>query len=147
MKYPFTDDYMIYDHKTHRYTLTEKDVEETLGINLSLRNENPIVRNALLKTISNHVYNYIHSHNIDNLAQDYVIAKTKSGREIIKEAMENQLIYVLNVGDLSRVADVNLKPLWFDEQAKETLFRIIPEIGSSICYCGRFYINTPEGDW
>ena len=147
MKYPLSDDYMTYDYKTHRYILTEKDVEENLGINLSLRNENPIVRNALLKTISNHVYNYIHAYNINNILQDYIIAKTELGREIIKEAMENQLVYVLNVGDLSRVADVNLRPLWFDEQAKQSLFRVIPEIGTTICYSGRFMIKQIEGDW
>ena len=147
MKYPYSDDFMYYDFNKHRYILTEKDVEVNLGIDLASRNENANVRRAILNTVSEHVYNFIHSFNKNTTAQDYIIAKTKSGREIIKEAMENQLVYVLSAGDLSRVPDPNLRLLWFDEQAKQILFRDIPEIGTSICYAGSLSFIAIDGEF
>lgn len=147
MNYPHNDDYMIFDYKSHRYILTEKDVEENLGINLVERNENEVARRNLLNLCSQHVYNYIHSHNISTGFQDYIIAKTETGRAIIKEAMEHQLVYIMSAGDLSRVPDVNLRALWFDEQAKQALLKEIPEIGTTILYTGKFPPYVPNGAW
>lgn len=148
MKYPHTDAYMVYDYKSHRYLLTEQDIEENLGINLAERNDNEVARRNLLNLCSQHVYNYIHSHNVSNAVQDYIIAKTATGRAIIKEAMEHQLVYIMTAGDLSRVPDVNLRALWFDEQAKQVLLKEIPEIGTTILYTGKFPpLISKGGEW
>ena len=148
MNYPYADEYMIYDYETHRYILTEKCVLEELGINLAERSKNQVARANLLKLASAQVYRFIHEHNTANDFQDYVIAKTETGRKIIKEAMQHQLTYLMMVGDLSRSTDINKRMLWFDDNAKQTLYRPIPEIASSICYTGRFACRPMfGGEW
>ncbi len=136
MQYPKSDDYMIYNYAKHRYILTETDVFETLAINLEEKLLTKPARDRILEQISIHVYAYIHQFNADTKAQDYIIATTSSGRDIIKRAMEEQLIYELTVGDLSRATDMDKRRLWFDETAKEILLEDIPEIGANICYTG-----------
>lgn len=148
MKYPLSDEYMTYNYLSHRYVLTEKDVLENLGINLQQRAKNPEMINALLTQISMQVYSYIHSFNISNEWQNYVIAKTEKGREIIKQAMEQQLIYYLTVGDLTKTTDREKRAMWFDELAKETLMQPIPEIGVTVCYSGRYPFRKPlDTEW
>jgi hypothetical protein len=148
MRYPYSDEYMNYDCETKHYVLTEKDVIDNLGINIKERMNNDNSVRALLRQVSIQVYNYIHQFNTSNDFQDYVIAKTESGRTIIKEAMEQQLVYILVAGDLTRVPDVNQRALWFDEMAKQTLLKTITEIGCSICYSGRFPNSIPlDKEW
>lgn len=140
--YPYTDDYMTYDYDTHRYILTQKDVSENLGIDLTARIKAPNAINALLKQVSTQIYNFIHSHNVANEFQDFIIAKTYKGRAVIREAMEQQLIYFLAVGDLSRSTDREKRALAIDENAKNVLLQPIPEIGTTILYSGRFRVNV-----
>lgn len=135
--YPLTDEFMKYDYDTHRYVLTEKDVFENLGINLSARVKNPTAVNSLLDRVSKQVYDYIHEYNANNTLQDFIIAVTESGRKIIKSAMEEQLIYIMTVGDLSRSTDLNKRALWFDENARRELSQPLCEIGCSIIYTGK----------
>lgn len=141
MTYPYSDDYMVFEPNSKRYILTEKDVSEYLAIDLTARLKNKNLVNSLLNQVSLQVYRYIHQFNMNTQAQDYVIAKTCDGRRIIKEAMEQQLIYFLTNGDLSRSTDEYKRELWFDEVAKETLFQPIREIGTSICYSGRLNVG------
>lgn len=148
MTYPYSDDYMIFNKETHRYELTEKDVLERLGINLRARINNTNAIENVLKTASLHVYSFIHSFNILNDLQDYIIAKTKTGRQLIQQAMERQLTYILVVGDLTMSTDESKRSKWFDELAEEILMRTIPEIGKSICYSGMFpYIPICDMEW
>ncbi len=134
--YPLTDDFMRFDTETQRYVLTEKDVNINLGINIQERLKNANTLNAILKQVSNQIYMFIHEHSNNNELQDYVIAHTEKGRKIIKEAMEQQLIYFLAVGDLSKSTDEKKRAMVIDMVAKETLMQTIPEIRTSICYTG-----------
>ena len=134
--YPLTDDFMIFDNETQRYILTEKDVNINLGINILERLKNPNTLKAILKQVSNQIYMFIHKHSNNNDLQDYVISHTEKGRKIIKEAMEQQLIYYLAVGDLSKSTDEKKRALAIDMVAQETLMQTIPEIRTSICYTG-----------
>lgn len=146
MNYPYSDEFMIYNKEKRRYILTEKDVLFNLGINLSERVKDQNAINAFLDLASLHCYRFIHQHNTNTDFQDYVISKTETGRKIIKEAMEQQLIYLSMVGDLSRSTDKDERSAWFDETAKETLMRTIPEIGTTICYTGVFSQKAPK-EW
>lgn len=134
--YPYSDDYMIFNEQANRYVLTEKDVLENYGINLSARFVNPSLVKPTLNQVSLQVYSYIHGFNVNNKMQDYIIAHTEDGRRIIKEAMEQQLLYFLSVGDLSKTPDEHKRKFWFDEMAKEILMQPIKEIGTSILYTG-----------
>ena len=146
MNYPYSDEFMIYDFVTHRYVLTEKDVTDNLGVDIFKRLKNNNVIKSVLNQVSLQVYNYIHQFNEDNKAQNFLIAKTEDGRRIIKDAMEQQLIYFLTVGDLSRTTDKEKRSMWFDEQAKQVLLQDIKEIGTTICYQGPLNI-VPFGEW
>lgn len=146
--YPYTDDYMTYDYNTHRYVLTQTDVTENLGIDLASRVKFENAINSLLNRISIKIYSFIHSHNVENEYQDCIIAKTADGRRIIKEAMEEQLIYFLTVGDLSRSVDEAERRIAIDQTAIELLLQPIRELGCSILYCGTLpRINLPTGEW
>ena len=144
--FPLVDEYLDYDYATHRYVLTEKDVLENLAIDLNA-DFRPDVKNSVekfLKQVSTLVYGYIHSFSVNNLMQDFIIAKTEMGRKFIKEAMEQQLIYMLEVGDLSRSPDLNKRALWFDDNARRILEQPIPEIGTTILYMSQFNFCTHD---
>lgn len=145
LKYPYDDDYMTYDYDTHRYVLTLKDVSQNLGVDLESRISYANAIPTLLNRISLRVYSYIHSHNVDNNYQDYIIAKTQAGRRIIREAMEEQLLYFLAVGDLTRSVVESERKLAMDQTAIDVLLQPIPEIGCSICYCGKLpFVNLGD---
>lgn len=138
MTYPISDNYMTFNEKENRYVLTEQDIISNLGIDVNERLKNPDAVSSLLNQISIQVYRFIHQFNVDNAFQDYVIAHTEMGRKIIKSAMEEQFIYVMVNGDLSRSTDEKKRALWFDDNAKEILMQTIPEIRTHILYSGRF---------
>lgn len=141
-KYPYDDDFMTYDHATNRYILTLQDVAQNLGVDLESRIKYTNAISTLLNRVSLKIYAFIHTHNVDNNYQDYIIAKTEAGRKIIKEAMEEQLLYFLAVGDLSRSIHEEERRISIDQTAIEVLTQPIPEIGCSILYCGRLpYVN------
>ena len=142
--YPYNDDYMIFNEKTNQYILTAKAVFEYYGIDLESEtkgfNNGNIAVEAILKTVSNHVYNFIHEHNTNNAFQDYIIAATEKGRDIIKRAMLEQFVYIRSVGDLSRSTDRYKREMWFDKQAENILFENIEYNGRRYCllYTGSF---------
>lgn len=135
---------MIYDVKTHRYIVTAKAMFEKYNENLPAKfkdekNIEPFLRQASLQ-----VYSFIHSHNMNTKMQDYVIAKTERGREIIQEAMENQVLYLLTVGNVSRSMDERHRAMYIDEMAREVLLQEIPEIQTTICYTGDLCYRSPD---
>ncbi len=144
--YPYSDEHMIYDKETHQYVLTEKFAHEVLGINLKERTKNQTAINRFLRLASNQCYRFIHEHNTNNDFQDFIIAKTESGRKIIKEAMGEQLIYLTYGGDISRVHEWDKRAMYLDDNAKSVLMKTIPEIGTTICYTGTFR-GVPCGEW
>lgn len=133
--YPKSDEYMRYDFKTHRYVLTLQYVTDVLGIDLEARvNSNGAVNgqaiiDRILNTASIHVYNYVFSHNINKQSQQWIIAKCPSAREIIMQAMGDQLAYLLTVGDLTRSIKSEERENYMDIQAKSILDQDVREIG------------------
>lgn len=136
---PYNDDDMTFNAKTHHYVLTQEYVQKLdPDIITGLKNTADII--TTLEEISDDIYDFIHEHNMNNDAQDYIIAHTETGREIIKKAMEKQLLYVAAVGDASLFLDDKRK-LWISDKAIRVLSRTIPEICTSILYQG----NLPLG--
>jgi hypothetical protein len=142
VQYPLVDNNMTYDYVNHRYILTKEYVLQNLKIDLDSKYNGD--GNAVLEDISCQVYDFIHQFNSNTLMQDFIIAKTYGGREIIKEAMTKQLKYVLVVGNLRYSMDIHKRALWFDEGAQNTLYKTIPEIGTTICYTGNLCFNTVD---
>lgn len=138
MKYPYTDDFMRYDLNSHRYVLTAKCVKTELGINLETEFKTDIKNsiNAFLLLVSQQTYNIIHNYSANNDMQDYIIAKTESGRKMIKEAMEFRLLYMLTREEMH------------SEALESTILRSLPEIGTTICYAGRLqYCSCDKSEW
>lgn len=141
--FPHDDKYMIYNEELGQYVLTE-EAAERLGVNLSNRlrqrgavNAEIAARNTL-EQVSMMIYQYLHSQVFDENYQDYVIAKCPSARPVIQKALEQQLLYFLQVGNLLRSTDVNKRKLAIDENAKMILNRKIPELGHALTYCGEW---------
>lgn len=156
MKLPYSDEHMIYDYKTHRYILTPAAILDNFGIDLvkvAKRQANQqIAISAILKTTSQHVYNFIHLHNANNRFQDYLIAKTESGRSKVYRAMLEQFMNLYTNGDLSRSTDKEKRALWFDESAKEILSEPLDCIGVSLTYTGSYgcwcsCLEEDTGEW
>lgn len=112
--YPFSDDYMTYNDKTHRYTLTKKAVFDWLGINLDTRLNVSRLDNAsaaadiALQGISRHIYGYIYARTRYKTYIEYVLAKNPECRGILQQAMLNEVDYTINNGDFWQYAGVNL---------------------------------------
>lgn len=138
MDYPYEDEFMTYDLKTHRYILTKEDLYMNYNENLDKKFKDEKDIQPFLRNISNEIYNYIHSFNINPIRQDFIIAQTESGRQIIKEAMESQAIYELRVGNYRYSGDPEKQKNWLAPDAKDILDRELPEIGVPVTYAGRF---------
>lgn len=136
MNLPFTDEYMRYDTFSHRYILTEKYITERFGTGFKSKNKNTL--SLVLDRVSALVYGFIHEHN-DSAMQDYIIAKTFGGRNVILEAMSNQFAYMVLNGDLTASVDENKRSKYLDISAVQTLLKTIPEIGTNILYTGSLY--------
>ena len=145
--YPYSDDYLQYDYIMHRYVLTAKDVQENLGVNLD-RFDSPNAVDAILRQISIKIYAFIHEYNIANDLQDYIIAKTETGRKIIKEAMEQQFLYESAVGNVDLILSADKRGFRIAPITESVLLRIIPEIGTTILYTGNLRLNTTfDSNW
>ena len=145
--YPYSDDYMQYDYIMHRYVLTAKDVQENLGVNLD-RFDSPNAVDAILRQIAVKIYAFIHEYNIANDFQDYIIAKTETGRKIIKEAMEQQFLYESAVGNVDLILSADKRGFRIAPITESVLLRIIPEIGTTILYTGNLRLNTTfDSNW
>lgn len=139
----YNDDFLRYDELTGHFVLTEKALLESVGLDLRSRigegaTVNPeVVINRFLQLTSDMVYGFIHKFNANNKRQDEIIAKTKSGREIIRRAMEYQALYMANVGNLAYSTKPDERAVVMDETCKTVLNTTIPEIGVCILYTGR----------
>lgn len=115
MVYPYSDELMYYDFKKHRYVLTTKCVLDELNTNLSARLNVKGAENAenyaqsILDQISLQVYNFIYQHNAQWLFVQKILAKCPSAREIIKEAMKQQVLYFLMNGQLDKYSGVDVR--------------------------------------
>ncbi len=139
---PYSDDYLYYDENTNRYVLTEKALVENVGLNIRARMSdtalvNPeVVIKSFNRTVSDMVYQFIHQHNVDNRAQDCLIATVPELRRIIQTAMEYQAVYVANVGNLYLSTKPEERAVAIDYLAQSVLGDVVPCLGYSILYTG-----------
>lgn len=147
--YPLIDDYMTYNYEDHRYVLTPKFIFDNYGFLLEDMLNDSNAASTLLNMISVQVYNHIHKYNANNDLQDFIIAKTSSGRQIIKNAMEQQFLLVATVGDKSRLLEEARRDGYIDINAQDCLCRTIKEIGAPIIYSGtlRLCSSVDNSEW
>lgn len=140
--HPYSDDYMTYNEITGRYILTEQDLVENLGLDIRARLaadstvNATVVINTVCKRASDLIYGYIYDHSADNCRQQQIIACVPRVRELIRQALEHQVIYMCNQGDLSLSVKPEERKVAIDIGAISILNITIPEIGCSILYAG-----------
>lgn len=157
MNFPFSDQSMVYDYTTHRYTLTKECVFNELGINLDVRlntalNDNPSnAADIALKQVSRRVYNFIYSRCGNKLYIELLLAKYEPCRNVLKECMLNEVRYFLANGNLGEYSGVNLannsamelSPLRdsriVSQDTEATLYQPLPN-GVCLLYQGRYIV-------
>lgn len=139
--YPYSDDYMVYNKVTGRYVLTEAafidygyDIRSQIIDGGAVGPEN-IVK-GFFRTVSDMVYNFIHSHSANNMLQDRLISTLPSLRPIVMQAMLAQAAYVYYNGNLLLSSDPELRARAIDPNCIEVLGMTVPETGASILYTG-----------
>lgn len=122
--FPYTDKYMRYDERTHRYVLTVDYFIDVLPVDLVRRTQNNVLAQnavkATLDRVSNLIYGYLAKHN-DAQTIQYIIAKCPSARQIIMDAMGSQGAYVFTVGDSTLSPKPEDRAAWLDLGAEATL--------------------------
>lgn len=112
---PISDDQMIYDSSEHRYRLTEKYVLQRMNRDLrqiladhggafDTSNE----PSMLLDRISRQIYSFCLRSTPTPYRREQMMALDHGKRIAIRDAMAEQLVYVLNNGDLSAFTGVNI---------------------------------------
>lgn len=143
MNYPLSDGDMIYDFNSHRYILTPDYIVNKLGIDIQARvGSNRAIASAnliniLLNNISIQVYGFIFAHN-NRKTLEYLVAKSPSARQIIMDAMGQQAVYILSVGDPTRMLDETKRRMWLDVMAENILKnQEVDETGVPLAYVGK----------
>ena len=150
-KFPYNDEYMEYDYRSHRYILTSKAVSDILGENLDtiMANNDPITRNAFLRETSDSVYEYILSASQSPDYIEYILAKDGSMRQTVQEMLVSQVKYSLINSSIENYSGVNMSKgqyidnldvLRGDRAVSSTVVRksnaILPIYGHSLRYAG-----------
>lgn len=113
--YPYSDDAMTYSEKWHRYVLTPQAVRDHLGVDLETRLntrgavDRAAVAPAFLNSVSRELYAYIYSCGVQNAMQEFLAAKHPAARDILFEAMLEQVNYTLLNGDITKLSGVDIR--------------------------------------
>lgn len=161
--FPFSDDDAIYDGLTHQYELTDKYFyERGRNLQIEIEGNEPDKVKHFLRYLRLKVYTRIYTHNKSTRSQlNYMIAKRGINgfspyeyRQTFLEAMFVEGCYLLDNGDLSNVAGVDLDTMQNmsgdvmrnqDRDFHKDAVGILTQLGLN--YYGRYWF-TPQGkDW
>ena len=145
---------MFYNKRKHRYVLTEECVLEDMNIDLSVvLNTSDVadVANAagkLLDRVSMLVYSYIYKIVPFRYKTERALALEEENRLPLYEAMKEQLLYMLNNGDFSALAGINLENGTVIDSARLRGAEVSPIAKDILIDAGivRAYIDKKERD-
>ena len=113
---PYSDDHMIYDTDDHRYKLTEAYVVQRMNRNLSEilavnggASDTANEAGILLDRVSRQIYAFCLRATPTPYKREQMMALDPAKRVAIRDAMAEQLVYILNNGDLSAYTGVNIE--------------------------------------
>jgi hypothetical protein len=112
---PFNDSEMRYDYSKHRYILTEEHVLENMNIDLrdvlntSMSADVANAVDRFLDRVSREIYAFIYRVAAFRNRTEKALALEPEARAVLLEAMEEQLLYILQNGDISAYSGVNLQ--------------------------------------
>lgn len=140
---PFDDDYMRFDKLTHQYILTEAairskgiDIRARMAATATVSPENVI--EALVGTVSDMIYQYIHDQSMDNDGQDWLIAHDPRLRAIVQRAMLAQAPHVMMNGNLYLSSKAEDRENAINAVAKSLLDNVISYAGTAITFRGEW---------
>lgn len=146
MTYPYNDTRMRYDMSAHRYVLEESHVLENMNIDLreilntSASADVANVVGVFLGRISAEVYAHVYRIVAHRYEVERSLAKDAGARELLLRAMEEQLLYVLQNGDLSAFSGLNVATGMAVDKAVMRRAEIAPLAEDALFEIG--YINS-----
>ena len=155
MSYPLTDSHMAYDRAMHRYRLTELYVLQVLNRNLrDVLADNGAASDVmkepgiLLDRVSRQVYAYCMRCTATPFIRERRMALEARLRPYIMEAMSEQLIYILNNGDMSAFTGINVDTGMTIDPARMRQAELAPLAVDALVRCGlaSVVINPFERD-
>lgn len=129
---PYSDNQMTYNERAHRYVLTQECVLEDMNIDLgAVLNTSDVADVAIaqeqfLDRVSRIIYSWIYSVNPLRFRTERELALNESHRPFILEAMKEQVLYILNNGDLTALSGINLDTGITTEESKKRASSIAP---------------------
>lgn len=143
----YSDNYLSYDMLRHRYVLTEKYVEEKMNVSLSeiLDTSGNVLdvsnmSNILLSRVSMQIYNYIYNWTALKNECERRLALDETLRQPLMDAMAEQLIYIINNGDIASYAGINMSNGMVINQHDKRLSEIAPIAKDIIINAGIIHI-------
>lgn len=158
---PKSDIYFKYDYDKHQYVLTPKAVLDKLNEDLtkfSPANSANRERDAqiMCENISDEIYNAIYDMSSDYEVTEWICAKCESARNILMQAMLEQVKYFMFNGSISVYSGVDFKRNQVGDDArsrilapnaKRILNRVVKETGLPLTYCGAFSTFRQFGNY
>lgn len=161
--FPFTDEDAVYDGEFHQYELTPAYFKER-GRNLEVEIEGgqPDKVKYFLRHLRMKVYNYIYNHSKSTRSQlNFMIAKKGlkgfgmyEYRQAFLEAMYIEGCYLLDNGDLSQIAGLDLDTMqnmsadvmrWQDRDFNKDAIGILRQLGLN--FYGQYRFEPQGNDW
>lgn len=159
MKFPYNDDYMIYDYYLHRYKLTEKAYIDYLGINFGELPAGMDANPSAMATreankVSDTVYRYLTK---DSLNPDWLVfemATIGKLRSVVFNMLLKQAEYVATSGNLEAYSGVDvfngakidrekIREVIVAPAVEDYAYQIQPCLGRCLKYAGDFGLCAP----
>lgn len=112
---PYSNNEMTYDQRKHRYVLNQEYVLEDMNIDLdAVLNTSDVadIANAadnFLKRVADIVYSYIYRVTPFRYKTERELAINEKNRAFLCDAMREQVLYMLNNGDISALSGINIE--------------------------------------
>lgn len=148
---PFADNRMKYDYNKHQYVLTEEHVLESMNIDLrailnaSMSADMANVVDRLLDRVSFEVYSFIYRVSAFRYATEKILALDDGARIVILEALEEQLLYILQNGDLAAMSGVNVQTGLAMDKSTKRAAEIAPLAEDVLISSGYVRATIPRG--
>lgn len=114
---PYNDTYMTYSPEKHRYVLTLDYANDVRNIDLldisdgEVNNNNAAVQ--VLEKVSRQIYNHIYLHAMHRYRTERALAIDAGNRQVLMDAMGDQLEWLVENGDPSNIADQALQTVGY----------------------------------
>lgn len=109
---PYSDKYMTYSTSKHRYTLTLEYAADVRNIDLlAVCGSEVNTNNAadqILEKVSRQIYNHIFTHTMHRFRMEKALAFDDGTRQVLMDAMGDQLEWMAANGDTFNIADRDL---------------------------------------